>query len=77
MSKMTPEFDKIDAILLKRGQTKLTDEEKVLIENTWKQEYIKWTMTPKATTHEDALKTQIIHVLSNVVHDVLSYTRKK
>ena len=69
------EFDAIDAILIIKGHTVLTDVEKQLLDGNWKQRYMQWSMSQKATTHQFALDNQVKSVFCHVISDVLKHTR--
>ena len=77
MSNMLPEFEKIDAILKGKGQSILTEQEKVIIEQSWKHAYMKFQMTPNNATSDFAIHTQLAGIFSNIIFDVLLHTRKK
>ena len=77
MSNMLPEFEKIDAILKGKGQSILTEQEKVIIEQSWKHAYMKFQMMPNNATSDFAIHTQLVGIFSNIIFDVLLHTRKK
>ena len=73
---MTPEFDKIDVILVGKGHSKLTEQEKVILDNSWKHAYMKFQSTPNGATSDFAIHNQLTRLFSNIVYDVLLHTRK-
>ena len=77
MSNMSPEFEKIDTILVNKGKDKLTEQEKVIIEQSWKHAYMKFQMMPNNATSDFAIHTQLAGIFSNIIFDVLLHTRKK
>ena len=77
MSNMLPEFEKIDAILKGKGQSILTEQEKVIIEQSWKHAYMKFQIMPNNATSDFAIHNQLAGIFSNIIFDVLLHTRKK